>query len=256
MSNMYIPNAFQIPNAVIDQHMAELSGTAFKCYALIIRKTAGWHKEVDYIPVSQFLQLCGIKKPETITSALQELEKIGLIVRIQSRGKVTGYKLNLVDETTPEKGVPPENGTTPENGGNPPLVNGGTTTPEKGGTSKPNTKPINTKPNNIRASNFTKAKQIAMLADHGIDEQLANDYLTVRADKKGKTLTQTALNGLIRESEKAGLDLNAGLTLCVERNWISFMASWLLKSDNYSNNAKPSVKNIPNHTQGGVLTGW
>lgn len=238
----YIPNAFQVSNAVVDEYMAILSGTAFKCYCLIVRKTTGWQKELDYIPVAQFLSLCGVKKPETITTALNELEKIGLIIRIQSKGKVTGYKLNLSMETTPENGVHPKNGTTPENGGDPPPKMGGASTPENGGTSKPTTKPINTKPN-IKEKYKKEKNKITIpefMLGYDLPEQLIQDWLVVRAGKKAGTLTQTALDGVIREANKANLSLEQAITVSVERNWIGFKAEWLQANTGQSSNSTSS----------------
>lgn len=160
----YIPNSFQIANAVVDDLLCLMSGNAWKCYAVIVRKTTGWQKEMDYISVSQFKTLTGIKKDETVTDALKELEELNLIASVKQRGKVTGYRLNMPElppenggtttpekgvhpkmGTTPEKGVHPKNGATPENGDYPPPENGGTTTPEKGGSTKHTIKPTNTK---------------------------------------------------------------------------------------------------------------
>ncbi len=111
----YIPNSFQIANAVVDDFLCLMSGNAWKCYGVIVRKTTGWQKEMDYISVSQFKTLTGIKKDETVTDALKELEELNLIASVKQRGKVTGYRLNMPK-------LPPENG--------------GTTTPEKGGVYK------------------------------------------------------------------------------------------------------------------------
>ena len=154
----YIPNSFQIANAVVDDFLCRMSGSAWKCYGIIVRKTTGWQKEMDYIPVAQFKTLAGIKKDDTVTDALKELEELGLIISIKRQGQVTGYRLNMPapppengGTTTPENGVYPKNGATPENGGYPPPENGGTTTPENGGSSKHTTKHTNTK-HNIHAS--------------------------------------------------------------------------------------------------------
>ena len=132
----YIPNSFQIANAVVDDFLYRMSGSAWKCYGIIVRKTTGWQKEMDYIPVAQFKTLAGIKKDETVTDALKELEGLGLIISIKRQGQVTGYRLNMPapppengGTTTPENGVHPKNGATPENGDYPPPENGGTTTP-------------------------------------------------------------------------------------------------------------------------------
>ena len=208
----YIPNSFQVPNALVDELMANMSGNALKCYLQVVRQTIGWNKEVDYIPASQFHHLTGIRKADTLTLAIKELEELGLIIAIRQKGKVTGYRVNMTATTpengvhpkkgytrktgtpkndagqgenypretgTPENQVHPENGDTslvntddnqakapPENGYThltgtpdqrgvvPPQIGGGST-PDKRGTSKPNTKPTNTKPN-IYTSNEGK----------------------------------------------------------------------------------------------------
>ena len=135
----YIPNSFQIANAVVDDFLCLMSGNAWKCYGVIVRKTTGWQKEMDYISVAQFKTLTGIKKDETVTDALKELGELNLIASVKRHGQVTGYRLNMPKlppenggTTTPEKGVHPKMGTTPEKRGVLPPKKGGTTTPEKG----------------------------------------------------------------------------------------------------------------------------
>ncbi|ENV5182893.1 replication protein, partial [Neisseria gonorrhoeae] len=144
----YIPNSFQIANAVVDDFLCRMSGNAWKCYAVIVRKTTGWQKEIDYISVSQFKNLTGIKTDVTVADALKELVELNLIASVKRHGQVTGYRINM-PEPSPENGgtPPPENGGTPppENGGTPPPENGGTTTPKNWGSTKHTTKPTNTK---------------------------------------------------------------------------------------------------------------
>ena len=136
----YIPNSFQVANAVVDDFLCIMSGNAWKCYTVIARKTTGWQKEMDYISVSQFKTLAGIKKDETVTDALKELAELGLIVSVKQHGKVTGYRLNMPQlppekegTTTPEKGVHPKMDTTPEMGGYSPRKRGVLPPPKKGG---------------------------------------------------------------------------------------------------------------------------
>ncbi|EPI4473166.1 replication protein, partial [Neisseria gonorrhoeae] len=144
----YIPNSFQIANAVVDDFLCRMSGNAWKCYAVIVRKTTGWQKEIDYISVSQFKNLTGIKTDVTVADALKELVELNLIASVKRHGQVTGYRINM-PEPSPENGgtPPPENGGTPppENGGTPPPENGGTATPKNWGSTKHTTKPTNTK---------------------------------------------------------------------------------------------------------------
>lgn len=59
-----------------------------------------------------------------------------------------------------------------------------------------------------------------------IPANLLADFLKVRKAKKGGELTETALNGIRREAEKAGLSLVDAITACCEYSWIGFNAGW------------------------------
>ena len=149
----YIANAFQIPNAVVDDLMSRLSPNAFKCYVLIVRKTTGWGKSSDKISISQFQAIAGIKKRDTVISALAELEKFNLILPVKKAGLVNEFRLNklpeitpkpvpkMVTTTSPENGDGHKNGTSPYNRTRvvPKMVT--TTSPEHGDTQNPLTKP-------------------------------------------------------------------------------------------------------------------
>ena len=95
-----------------------------------------------------------------------------------------------------------------------------------------------------------------LLAEHGVDEQIAKDYLTIRADKRAKTLTITAMSLIAKQAEAANLTVQEALTVCIERNWVGFQASWLLRDGGVAKATKPSVRDVPVHTEGGVLSGW
>lgn len=149
----YIANAFQIPNAVVDDLMSRLSPNAFKCYVLIVRKTTGWGKSSDKISISQFQAIAGIKKRDTVISALAELEKLNLILPVKKAGLVNEFRLNklpeitpkpvpkMVTTTSPENGDGPKSGTSPDNRTRvvPKMVTA--TSPENGDTQNPLTKP-------------------------------------------------------------------------------------------------------------------
>lgn len=289
----YIPNSFQVSNAFVDEAMRHLGGNAVKCYNIIVRKTTGWGKEMDYISISQFMEFSGIKKAETVTQALKELEQFGLIERLERAGYVTGYRLTQSQptpknggtatpenggETPPEKRVHPKTDTTPKKRGYPPPKNGGTTTPENGGTTKPTTKPtkqninINApavadapksagvesqkmKRNKTTQPKAEKASELDLLLANGVNQATAQDYLQTRKSKRAGTLTQTALNGIIREAKKAGLSLEQALTVCCERSWIGFNAQWLHNTMFGNPVAQPfnKINQTPVHTQGGVF---
>lgn len=84
-------------------------------------------------------------------------------------------------------------------------------------------KPAKRKPSAARR----ELDALNLLADRGVDGALAQDYLAVRKDKRAATLTKTALAGLEREANRAGLSLTQAITLCCERGWVGFRADWL-----------------------------
>lgn len=59
-----------------------------------------------------------------------------------------------------------------------------------------------------------------------IPQSLLNDFLEVRKAKKAGPLTKTAIAGLQREADKAGISLEAAVTACCEFGWQTFNAGW------------------------------
>ena len=64
----------------------------------------------------------------------------------------------------------------------------------------------------------------------GVTDIVWQDWLTLRKAKKA-AVTQTALNGIIKESGKAGISLQAALETCCARGWTGFKAEWLKDKD-------------------------
>lgn len=258
----YIPNSFQIANAVVDDFLCRMSGNAWKCYAVIVRKTTGWQKEIDYISVSQFKNLTGIKTDVTVADALKELVELNLIASVKRHGQVTGYRINMPEPSpenggtpppenggtaTPKNWVHPKNGTTPKNWGVLPPENGGTTTPKNWGSTKHTTKPTNTKhsisasaaadaplsaepPETAPAAKAKKtgrhAAELALLAAYGITGQAAEDFLTVRKAKR-QPLTETAVRLIAADAEKCGMTALQAAEYAIASGWGSFRADWL-----------------------------
>lgn len=120
----YLVNAFQIPNDLVDRLLLELSPNALKCYLVIVRKTIGWSKEFDAISASQFSALTGIRKTDTVWTAIRELKELGLIEDVSVPGRPTQFK--VVTQAHPENGDTPKNGS-PRPEGVPPTPKKGTT---------------------------------------------------------------------------------------------------------------------------------
>ena len=60
----------------------------------------------------------------------------------------------------------------------------------------------------------------------GVTDAVWQDWLKLRKAKKA-AVTQTALDGIQREADKAGVSLQVALETCCERNWTGFKADWL-----------------------------
>lgn len=58
-----------------------------------------------------------------------------------------------------------------------------------------------------------------------VDAQVVEDWVRVRRTKRAP-VTETAVNAIRREAEKAGLTIEQAIRMCVEKNWQSFRADW------------------------------
>jgi hypothetical protein len=72
------------------------------------------------------------------------------------------------------------------------------------------------------ATTFTP---LVALIEQGVPEQVAKDHLLVRKQKK-QPLTQSALSGMKREADKAGVSLADAVGIAAENGWASFKAEW------------------------------
>lgn len=82
---------------------------------------------------------------------------------------------------------------------------------------------------NSQTSTKTKKTPVAKkylteedLVNLGVDEQVASDYLATRKTK----LTQTALNGIIKQAGLANITLQQAIEIAAENGWQSFKAEW------------------------------
>lgn len=62
-----------------------------------------------------------------------------------------------------------------------------------------------------------------------IPDQLAKDFSALRKSKKAP-ITQTAIDGIAKEADKAGITLQAALEMCCQRGWTGFKAEWVADS--------------------------
>mgnify|MGYP000388903908 CR=1 FL=1 len=207
--NEFIPNSFQIANSVIDEYLSRMSGNAWKCYGLIVRKTRGWQKTHDSLSISQIQKATGIKSEETVEKAINELIELGLIGK-QSRSGLPNVYFLISD---------------PKKGSTPPPKNGGHINTK-------NKKQISTNVDINTAHEKTAKKttkheaDLALLAEHGIDGQIAEDFLTIRKAKR-QPLTGTAMRLIAADAEKCGMTALQAVEYAIGNGWGSFRAEWL-----------------------------
>lgn len=78
----------------------------------------------------------------------------------------------------------------------------------------------------------------------GVEKQYAEDWLKVRKVKKA-ALTQSAINLLSKEAEKANISVNDAVRVCAENAWQGFKAEWFFKLNN--NQSKPQTTTFSRH---------
>lgn len=99
-----------------------------------------------------------------------------------------------------------------------------------GGDSIPNQPLIATNNQEPITNNHKKTKDTyspsAHLVSLGADESIVKDWLTLRKAKKA-AVTETAINGIVREAKKAMWPLSDVLAKSCERGWTGFKAEWV-----------------------------
>ena len=72
----------------------------------------------------------------------------------------------------------------------------------------------------IRAPRFDAVQHLVSL---GVVEQVARDY----CQQRKKKATATAIDGIYKQAQKAGISLNKALEICCARGWEGFKAEWI-----------------------------
>ena len=216
MNSRFIPNSFIIPNSVVDELMADMSGIELKCYLFVVRKTKGWNKEYDAISLTQFVKFTGAGKT-AVVDALKNLVELGLLVKKTGVRNTSVYAINSFGNQTSSESelVQKANSTSSESE----LVTSSESEHTKNNNINTTTKNKN---NNTRTAK-TNVKEL--LAEYGVTGQLADDFITHRKACKAP-ITETALKGFQREADKAGIHLAEAITISIERNWRGFKSEW------------------------------
>lgn len=76
-----------------------------------------------------------------------------------------------------------------------------------------------------------------------IDQDTFKSWLDVRKKKRAANISKIVYNAMVRESNLADISLERAVEICVERNWISFIAEWYVKNNGLTKQ-KPSRMDI------------
>ncbi|XNI44869.1 helix-turn-helix domain-containing protein [Haemophilus influenzae] len=87
-----------------------------------------------------------------------------------------------------------------------------------------------------------KSESEMLLEQFGITGQLAKDFITHRKAKKAP-ITETAMNGFLREANKVRLSVAESVAISIERNWQGFKATWYLKDKELQSIKQPQSSN-------------
>jgi len=76
------------------------------------------------------------------------------------------------------------------------------------------------------SSTTLSTKNNTVATPSGVADSVWQDWLILRKTKRA-AVTQSALDGIARESKKAGISLQEALETCCMRGWTGFKADWL-----------------------------
>ncbi len=93
-------------------------------------------------------------------------------------------------------------------------------------------------PKRKRVSNVQKPESVS--------EQVWEDFSALRT-KRRAPITETALKGIQREAEKAGITLEEALSTCCERGWQGFTAQWYRREKLEQKNASTAEYQLPSN---------
>ncbi|WGE08992.1 replication protein [Glaesserella parasuis] len=230
----FIPNSFQVPNAVVDELMSVLSGAEFKCYMLVVRQTTGWNKQKDAVSISQMMEKCNLSNRGVI-DACDKLVEMGLLTKSKGYRGMNVFSVNFDKIPTCEVSSPVNSAhSTCEVSSQVPVNSAHSTcevssqVPVNSAHTQNTTKQNNnTKNNTLTGVNACekKSEDLILLEKFGITGQLAKDFIVHRKSFKAP-ITETALKGFQREADKAKIPIQQAIAISIERGWRGFNAGW------------------------------
>jgi uncharacterized protein YdaU (DUF1376 family) len=117
------------------------------------------------------------------------------------------------------------------------------TPPNGEASSPPNATPIATNNHKPLTTNHKPKKEGAtsVACPDSVSRQVWDDWMTVRKEKKAKTLTETGWNGFVKQVEKANWSLEQAISHCCLKQWVGFEADWVAPKANPADIARVTV---------------
>lgn len=104
---------------------------------------------------------------------------------------------------------------------------------------------VGSKPND-EPKEKPRRKRTSVAKPDGVSEQVWADFCALR-NKRRAPITETALKGIQREADKAGITLNEALSICCERGWQGFKAEWYRREKLEQKNASKAEYQLPSN---------
>ena len=97
-------------------------------------------------------------------------------------------------------------------------------------------------PSSSSASSPSKKKIATSVAcPDSVSQQVWDDWMTVRKEKKAKTLTETGWNQFVKQVEIAGWPIEQAISHCCLKQWVGFEAAWVMPKPNPADIARVTV---------------
>lgn len=212
----FIVNSFQLPNSVVDELLADLTGAELKCYLYVLRKTKGWNKEEDAISVSQFMKVTGLSNRKVI-DACERLVELGLLEQKIGSNKtkvfsVKDYKTSSSEESSLVK-----------------KVHSGSEESSLSIVKKVHTQNNNinnTTKNNNNNTRTAKINVKELLAEYGVTGQLADEFIDHRKFRKAP-ITKRVMTLIDNNARIAGIETSFAIEIILAKGtWVTFDATW------------------------------
>ena len=180
-----------------------------------------------YPSIPMLARKCSMSE-RSVQNHISDMVEQGVIIRSPRAGRSTVYHIDYRNFRTPAESAPPKPlHPTPATAAPvpPQAVHHSPAKVAPRTTSKPSSEPSGETPKGGSAAEVPFKPLDALLA-LGVTAKAANDWLKVRKEKKAP-LTETALDRIQVEAEKAGLTMQELVELCCEKSWQGFSASWV-----------------------------